>query len=129
MRLLFDTHILLWAAYHPHKLPAQVADLLGSADAEPMFSITSLWEVSTKFGLGRPDFNVHPRAFRDGLLENGYGEMSITSEHALRVGSLPLIHRDPFDRMLITQATVERVDLVTSDVKLAEYGGVVRYIA
>ena len=128
MRVLLDTHILLWAAYHPHRLPEAVAAQLGSIE-RPFFSIASLWEVSTKFGLGRPDFTIHPRAFRDGLLTNGYKEMPITSEHALLVGTLPLIHRDPFDRMLIAQATIERVDLVTSDVRLVDYGGAVRYFS
>lgn len=129
MRVLLDTHILLWAAYHPHRLPETISTLLGLPTTEPLFSIASLWEVSTKFGLGRPDFLMHPRAFRDGLLESGYQEMAISSEHALLVGTLPQIHRDPFDRMLVTQATVEGVDLLTSDSKLAEYGSVVRYIA
>ena len=129
MRVLLDTHILLWAAYHPHRLPEAIADYLASATAEPLFSVASLWEVSTKFGLGRPDFLIHPRDFRDGLLQSGYQELAITGEHALLVGTLPLIHRDPFDRMLITQATAERVDFFTSDGKLAEYGGVVRYFA
>ena len=129
MRFLLDTHLLLWAAYHPRRLPEAVASLLDAPAAQPLFSIASLWEVSIKHGYGRMDFDMHPRQFRHGLLDSGYEELPINSEHAFGVGVLPLLHRDPFDRMLITQARVEGIELLTSDALVARYPGPIRYFA
>ena len=128
MRLLLDTHLLLWAAYHPGKLPKEVVRLLNTAST-PLFSIASLWEVSIKHGYGRMDFDMHPRQFRQGLIDGGYEELPIGSEHAFSVAGLPPIHRDPFDRMLIAQAIVDGIDLLTSDATVARYPGPIRYFA
>ena len=86
-----------------------------------MFSTASIWEVVIKNALGRRDFHVDPRQLRDGLIQNGYGELAIRSEHALAVGLLPPIHNDPFDRILMAQAQVENVTLLTTDRTLARY--------
>lgn len=91
-----------------------------------LFSAASLWEVAIKRGLGRVDFQVDPRLLRRGLLDNGYDELSITSEHAVGVDSLPQIHKDPFDRILIAQAMVEGIILVTADPWVARYPGPIR---
>jgi PIN domain nuclease of toxin-antitoxin system len=87
-----------------------------------------LWEVAIKRGLGREDFRVDPRLLRRGLLDNGYRELPITSEHAVAVDGLPPIHKDPFDRLLVAQATVEGIALLTADPLVARYPGPVRQV-
>ena len=87
-----------------------------------IFSAASLWEISIKTGIGRSDCNVDPIRLRKMLLLNTYRELSINSEHATAVIALPSLHKDPFDRMLITQARIEGLLLITSDAKVASYG-------
>lgn len=128
MKLLLDTHLLLWAAGQPDRLSDAARHLLEDLRNELMFSSASLWEVSIKRGLGRDDFKVDPRLLRRGLLDNGYSELPITSEHAITVDSLPPIHRDPFDRILVAQAMVEGVALLTADPQVAQYPGPVRRV-
>lgn len=128
MRLLLDTHVLLWAAGQPRRLPAAARRLLGDARSELLFSAASLWEIAIKRGLGRRDFRVDPRLLRRGLLENGYVELAITGEHAIAVDDLPPIHKDPFDRMLVAQAMVESVTLLSTDPLLAKYPGPIRCV-
>lgn len=107
MKLLLDTHLLLWAAGEPDRIQAATRTLLDDADNTLLFSAASLWEIAIKRGLGRDDFQVDPRSLRRALFDNGYGELAITSEHAVAVDQLPPIHKDPFDRILIAQATIE----------------------
>ncbi len=102
--------------------------MLNNPDHDLLFSAASLWEVTIKRGLGRDDFRVDPRLLRRGLLDNGYGELAITSEHAIAVDLLPPIHKDPFDRMLLAQAMVEGIALLTSDPLLARYPGPVHRV-
>jgi len=128
MKLLLDTHVLLWAAGQPKRLSATARKLLNDADNELLFSAASLWEIAIKRGLGRSDFRVDPRLLRRGLLDNGYGEIPITSEHAVMVDELPSIHKDPFDRILIAQAMVEGIALLTADPLVAQYPGPIRQI-
>ena len=128
MRLLLDTHLLLWASGPTERLPAAAALMLDDPDNELLFSVASLWEITIKHGLRRPDFQVDPRVFRQELLENGYTELTITSDHAFAVGLLPPIHRDPFDRILIAQAAAEAITLLTSDPIVARYPGPVRAV-
>lgn len=109
MTLLLDTHLLLWAAGDSGQLSSKAQNLLGDPATELMFSTASIWEVVIKSALDRDDFRVDPQRFRNGLIQNGYSELAIRSEHALAVGSLPLIHKDPFDRILIAQAQIENV--------------------
>jgi PIN domain nuclease of toxin-antitoxin system len=126
VRLLLDTHVLLWAAGTPEKLSPAVRALLASGEQRLMFSAASLWEIAIKRGLGRVDFRVDPHVLRRGLDEHGYEELPVTSRHALVVDRLPPIHRDPFDRMLIAQATAEGVTLLTADAVVASYPGPIR---
>lgn len=128
MKLLLDTHLLLWAAAQPERLSAATRSLIDDPQNEPMFSSASLWEVAIKRGLGRPDFQVDPRLLRRGLLDNGYGELPITSDHAVAVDGLPPIHKDPFDRILVAQAIVEGITLLTADPLVARYPGPVRSV-
>ena len=126
MKLLLDTHLLLWAAGVPERLPDEARALLEDEDATPFFSAASLWEVAIKNGHGRADFSVDPRVLRRGLLENGYVEMAVTGAHAVAVDLLPPIHKDPFDRLLIAQARVEGLTLLTADRIVARYPGPIR---
>lgn len=121
MKLLLDTHILLWAA--EGTLPAQAAALIRDARSELFFSPISIWEICIKNSLGRADFHVDPEVLRRGLLDNQYAELAITSLHALAVNDLPMIHKDPFDRMLLAQAKCEGITLLTADAALREYPG------
>ncbi|OCX76543.1 twitching motility protein PilT [Acidithiobacillus thiooxidans] len=126
MKLLLDTHLLLWAADNLERVPAGARALMADLENELLFSVVSIWEVAIKNGLNRPDFQVDARLLRRGLIDNGYVELPISGEHAVAVDTLPLIHRDPFDRLLIAQATVEGLVLLTSDVTLERYPGSVR---
>lgn len=128
MKVLLDTHLLLWAAAEPHRLPGAVLTLLEQPDTEPVFSAASLWEVAIKRGLDRADFQLDPRLLRRGLLDNGYLELPVTSEHAAAVADLPPIHKDPFDRMLVAQATASGIELLTADEMVARYAGPVRRV-
>src|SRR3954467_3795845 len=109
MKLLLDTHLLLWAAGDPAQLSTMAKTLLEDSQNNLVFSAASLWEVSIKRGLGRADFHVDPRLLRRGLLDNGYSELPIASAHAVEVESLPAIHKDPFDRILVAQSMVEGI--------------------
>jgi PIN domain nuclease of toxin-antitoxin system len=128
MKLLLDTHLLLWAAGQPERLSPAAHALLDDANNELLFSAASLWEITIKRGLGRNDFLVDPRRLRRGLLDNGYKELPVTSEHAVTIDSLPSIHKDPFDRILVAQAIVEGVALLTSDPVVAKYPGPVQSV-
>lgn len=128
MKFLLDTHVLLWAAGMPEKLSSSTTYLLSSPENELFFSVASLWEITIKRSLGRDDFRVDARLLRRGLLDNGYGELPITSEHAVSIDILPPIHKDPFDRMLIAQATVEGITLLTSDSFVSQYPGPIQKI-
>ena len=128
MKVLLDTHILLWAAAEPERLSAAAHSLLDHPETEPVFSPASIWEVAIKRGLGRADFQVDPVLLRRGLLDNGYAELPITSEHAARLASLPPLHKDPFDRMLVAQAITSGLELLTTDGIVAQYPGPIRRI-
>ncbi|MGA8032005.1 MAG: type II toxin-antitoxin system VapC family toxin [Casimicrobiaceae bacterium] len=128
MKLLLDTHLLLWAAGDPGRLSSDARALIEDLGNDLVFSAASLWEVAIKRGLGRADFQVDPRLLRRGLLDNGYGELPIASEHAVAVDALPQIHADPFDRILVAQSMVEGITLLTSDPIVARYPGPVRRV-
>lgn len=128
MKLLVDTHLLLWAASQPSRLPAAARALLGDAGNQPYFSAACLWEIVIKGALGRPDFVVDANRLRRGLVDNGYLELPIEGPHTLAVASLPELHRDPFDRIQIAQARVEGMLFLTSDATLAKYGDPVRVV-
>ncbi|HLG89416.1 MAG TPA: type II toxin-antitoxin system VapC family toxin [Alphaproteobacteria bacterium] len=128
MKLLLDTHLLLWAAGEPKRLSKKARALIANTDTDLLFSPASLWEIAIKRGLGRDDFQVEPRLLRRGLLDNGYDELPITSEHAVAIGDLPPIHRDPFDRMLVAQAIVEGITLLTADPLVGRYPAPVRLV-
>ncbi|WP_185230116.1 type II toxin-antitoxin system VapC family toxin [Acetobacter aceti] len=123
MKLLLDTHLLLWAAGEPDRLSMRARSLMEDQDNDLVFSAASLWEVTIKAGLGRADFQINPHLLRRGLIENGYEELPVTGQHALAVGQLPNVHWDPFDRILVAQATVEGLLLLTHDPLVQAYPG------
>ena len=101
---------------------------MGASENELFFSVASLWEIAIKCGLGRDDFKVDARVLRRSLLDNGYSELPISSEHVVAIDALPPIHKDPFDRLLVAQATVEGITLLTVDSRVADYPGPVRRV-
>lgn len=128
MIYLLDTHLLLWAAGKPERLSPAAAAVIEDETSGLMFSAASIWEVSIKSSLGRPDFRVDARLLRRGLLENGYSELPISSEHAAAISGLPDIHNDPFDRIHVAQARVEGLVLLTTDAVVAKYGSPVELV-
>ena len=128
MKLLLDTHVLLWSAGTPDKLSSDALALIEDENNELLYSAASLWEIAIKNSLGRADFQVDPRILRRGLLDNGYEELPITGEHAAAVDGLPSLHADPFDRILVAQSMVEGVLLLTADSIVARYPGPIRKI-
>lgn len=128
MKLLLDTHLLLWAAFARSRLSAAATALMTDESNDLIFSPVSLWEVAIKNSLGGPDFNIDARRLRRGFLDNGYTELPVTSDHALMLANLPPRHKDPFDRMLIAQARAEGLLLLTSDKIVSDYRESVRLV-
>ncbi len=126
MRLLLDTHVLLWVVNTPQRLPAAAHAMIASLDNAVYFSVVNLWEITLKAQLQRADFSVDARALRTGLLKAGYQELDVKSEHVFQLNHLADIHKDPFDRMLIAQALSESMLLLTMDAQIAKYPAPVR---
>jgi PIN domain nuclease of toxin-antitoxin system len=112
----------------PERLSPTARTLLDDAENALFFSAASLWEIAIKRGLGRSDFQVDARVLRRGLIDNGYQELAISSDHAVFIDSLPNLHKDPFDRILVAQASVEGITLLTADALVAQYPGPVRQV-
>jgi PIN domain nuclease of toxin-antitoxin system len=123
MKLLLDTHLLLWGAIKPERVPAAARSMMEDPAHQLIFSAASLWEIAIKKNLGRPDFQVDPSLLRRNLLENDYTELAVTGRHAVAVAGLPALHKDPFDRMLIAQAMADGLLLLTVDPAVARYPG------
>ena len=128
MNFLLDTHILIWAAISPHKISPELASLLSDSSNHLYFSSASIWEISIKESLGKRDFHVSSNKLHDGLVENGYKEIKVSSLHAMGVIKLPFIHRDPFDRILVATAIWENMPLLTNDSTLSPYHSLVRIL-
>ena len=128
MRLLLDTHLLLWVVDQHERLSARAHRLIGDPDNEPLFSAASLWEIAIKHALRRTDFRYDPRVMRRALLDNRYQELVVTGEHAVAVADLPPLHKDPFDRILVAQSIVEGITLLTSDPRVAQYPAPVQWV-
>lgn len=128
MRFLLDTHILLWAFFAQKRLSVRARRLLEDEGNELVFSAVNLWEISIKRNLGRADFQVDSRLLYRTLKLQGYIELPITCEHVLAIDSLPPIHKDPFDRLLLAQSVLEGIPLLTADPVLARYPGPIRKV-
>ena len=121
MKLLLDTHLLIWAADGIERVPPNLRAVMTDPENQLLFSVVSLWEIAIKNGLNRPDFQVNARMLRRGLIDNGYIELPILSEHVLAVDTLPALHKDPFNRLLIAQAKVEGITLLSNDATVVQY--------
>lgn len=122
MKYLVDTNLLLWAADGSDRLPRRAKTLFDDPRNEFLFSSVSIWEVAIKSSLKRhKGFHIDAREFRTGLIQSGCRELEVNGVHAIEVSELELHHGDPFDRMLVAQAVVERIQFITSDRKLADY--------
>nr|WP_274604615.1 type II toxin-antitoxin system VapC family toxin [Pseudomonas coleopterorum] len=119
---MLDTHILIWVAKDSPMLSLKARSLIANLDHEVYFSAASLWEVAIKNGLSRSGIVINTVGLRRQLLLNGYHELPITAAHGMAVEKLPPIHRDPFDRLLFAQATLESMQLLTADALLSQYG-------
>jgi PIN domain nuclease of toxin-antitoxin system len=128
MRVLLDTHVLLWALVEPRRLDGETRATIESSDTEVLFSAASIWEIAIKAGLGRSDFAFDPAEIARAALDTGFAELAVRSNAAALVGRLPLLHRDPFDRVLVAQAIVEPATLYTTDQQLVPYSDLVRRI-
>src|SRR6266404_4466494 len=127
MRVLLDTHVLMWALAEPRRLDGETRATIESRDIEVLFSAASIWEIAIKAGLGRSDFEFDPAEIARSALDTGFTELPVRSEAAAFVAQLPLLHRDPFDRVLVAQAILEPAILFTADVQLAPYSELVRH--
>ena len=128
MRILLDTHLLLWASEASPRLPAAARRLMNDPANEPVFSVASIWEIAIKNAKGHPGFLAEPTLVRNELLANGYFELDVTGPHVIATSTLPHLHKDPFDRLLIAQALVEGITLLTADANIARYPGPIRKV-
>ena len=128
MRLLLDTHLLLWALAEPEKLGTEVRALIEDPENEVLFSVASIWEMAIKAGLGRPDFTMRPEEVARGAIEAGFTELPVRAEAAARVADLPPHHSDPFDRLLVAQAMAGPMRLYTADPLLPPYSELVTLV-
>jgi PIN domain nuclease of toxin-antitoxin system len=128
MRLLLDTHLLLWATARSRRLSREARGLLENPHNDVYFSAASLWEIAIKAALRRSDFQIDIARLRAVLPDMGFQELPVTGAHAERLASLPPLHKDPFDRMLVAQAQSEPLVLLTNDAALAVYGDLVRVV-
>jgi PIN domain nuclease of toxin-antitoxin system len=128
MRLLLDTHVLLWALSSPKQLGKNARAAIEDPANDVLFSAVSIWEIAIKAALKRRDFQVTPEEIVAAALESGFTELPINSVAAAYTGQLPAHHRDPFDRLLIAQAVTEPAMLYTADPQLERYSELVHRI-
>jgi PIN domain nuclease of toxin-antitoxin system len=121
LNLLLDTHVLLWVAQGSKRLSTPARQLIEDRDNSLYFSPISLQEIIIKQGLNRPDFVVDAEALYRGLVAAGYVELTVTAKHCLALAQLPPKHKDPFDRLLIAQALIEGMCLLTADDQISQY--------
>jgi PIN domain nuclease of toxin-antitoxin system len=128
VRILVDTHLLLWVVASSRRLPRDARTLILDAANEVFYSAASVWEVAIKSTLRRQDFRANPTVLVRALAHSGFSELPVTAAHAVRVASLPAIHRDPFDRLLVAQSLAEPMTLLTNDAVLRGYGPLVQLV-
>ncbi|MWQ14035.1 PIN domain-containing protein [Glaesserella parasuis] len=122
MKILVDSHILLWLAWDKKEnLSPQAVELLDDPTSEIYFSLASLWEIAIKSSLGKPDFDIDVEALEKGLIQVGCRMLAIELPHILKQAQYPFINRDPFDRLLMAQAEVENVFFMTADTMILKY--------
>jgi PIN domain nuclease of toxin-antitoxin system len=122
MKLLLDTHTMLWFFWDDPQLSAHAKQLIVDPNNQKLVSIASIWEIAIKTAVGKIHLGEPARIFlpRE-ITRNNFDLLPISFEHATAVESLPMHHRDPFDRLLIAQAMIEKIDLVTIDLAFDAY--------
>jgi PIN domain nuclease of toxin-antitoxin system len=128
VKLLLDSHLLVWVSSTSERLSSAARSLIRNSDNDLFFSAASVWELAIKQGSKKYDVNVDAALLRRGLLDNGYAELPVSSEHAVAIRTLPNFHKDPFDRILVAQAIVEGITLLTADPIVARYPGPIRKV-
>ena len=128
MKFLFDTHVAIWVLFDDPCLSLAAREILNDPGNQFLFSVCNIWEIAIKRGLNSPGCQHNQREIRQYLLRNGSEELTIQSSHVIEVGNLPPIHKDPFDRILIAQAMVEGITLLTADRMIAQYPGPIRKV-
>ncbi|HXR38640.1 MAG TPA: type II toxin-antitoxin system VapC family toxin [Terracidiphilus sp.] len=128
MRFLLDTHVAMWAYFDRKRLSAQARSVLEDRHNSLVFSTANLWEIAIKRALGKKGFQFDPRVLRRTMLDDGFEELPVLGQHAVEADTLPPIHKDPFDRILIAQAMVEGITLLTADPVIAQYPGPIRKV-
>jgi len=126
--LLLDTHVLLWALDTPERLATEIREQMESPHNEVLFSAASIWEIAIKCALGKASFPYSPDEIADGARKTGFTELPVTAAHGAKVVSLPLHHRDPFDRLLVAQALSTPATLLTADAALTAYSELVQQV-
>jgi PIN domain nuclease of toxin-antitoxin system len=128
VKLLLDTHVLLWALGAPGRLPRAAREEIEDATNEVLYSAASIWEIAIKAGLGRAGFSIDPVQIEREARHAGFTELPIAARHAMAVHGLPPHHNDPYDRLLLAQALIEPAWLYTADKQLARYDGPLRLL-
>ena len=121
MNLLLDTHVALWAITDNPKLPQKARELIQSPKTTVWISAASVWEIAIKHALGRGDMPVSSQDAVRYFSESGYNFLAVEAEHAVAIEGLATYHQDPFDRIIVAQAIVEPMRLITHDSMVALY--------
>ena len=122
MRLLLDTHVFLWLQTDPERLRASTRTLLAATENEVYLSVASVWEMAIKLSLGKLTLAISlDTLIEEGAVNNGFSLVDVRREHAVAVTHLPFHHRDPFDRLLVTQAMTDKMTIVSNDAELDAY--------
>ena len=122
MKLIVDTQVWLWTLVDDARLGRDARKILSARKNEPLLSAASAWEIAIKFRLGKLPLPADPEAFVPSrLLRDRIGSLPVDVRHALRVASLPALHRDPFDRLLVAQGQIEDLPILTADPWIGRY--------
>jgi PIN domain nuclease of toxin-antitoxin system len=127
VKLILDTHVALWATVDPERIPQKILELMTAPSAQNLVSVVSLWEIAIKYSAGRkpPAVSISAKDAESHFHSAGFSLLDVRAEHVIAVEALPLLHRDPFDRLLVAQALTEPARLVTHDANLARYSDTV----
>ncbi len=128
MRILLDTHLLIWLVGASERLPSSAREAIENSNNQLFFSAASIWELSIKTSTGGARLELPPEILHRQLLDHNFHELPVTATHGLAVCGLEQIHKDPFDRILIAQAMSEGMLLLTSDETIARYNGPIRLV-
>jgi PIN domain nuclease of toxin-antitoxin system len=121
MRRLLDTHTLLWYFHKSHRLPSSILATIERVDIQKFVSVASLWEFAIKHSMGKLNFDGGISAFWKMVTANEFVILQINEPYLIKLASLPFLHRDPFDRLLVATAIVEDMTILTADESIRQY--------